>query len=413
LGKLAAGDTLYLRAGTYNQIVSLTQSGTSGSRITIAGYPGETAIIDGYYSIPSGCYDFLVTIIGSHVTFKNIKVQNSYGGGIATGGASTGIQFINVVVDYTGETGLVLAGSYNLADHVTVTRNGRRYGFGCATWGGALCTAGSHNTIQNSIVYDNKGEGLAAYSNSTNSIIQDNISFNNQSVGLYLDSTTGAIVRRNLIYYSSSWNLSSARCLTIGAETGQASNLTIVNNFLMGGFVNLETDSILTELTNVTIAYNTIVNARGELSSGYNMGVYFRPNLKSFTNSVFENNIVLEETPGHVPIYVPSSHPGLTFSYNNWNKTPTASALGMGDVIGDPKLSKKGVNAPGQLSGQYFTILGDSPARDRGKSITTVTDDFFGNDRPLGIYPDIGGHEYGSATDHNMLNSPTNLRVIN
>jgi parallel beta-helix repeat protein len=413
LGKLVAGDTLYLREGTYNQLVSFSKNGTSESRITISGYSGETAIIDGYYSIPSGCYDFLVTIHGSYVTFRDIRVQNSYGSGIATGGATTGVQFINVILDYTGETGLVLGGSHNLADHVTVTRNGQRYGSGCGTWGSALCTVGSDNTIQNSLTYDNRGEGLNAYSSSRNSIIQDNVSYNNRAVGLYLDSSSGATVRRNLVYYSPGWNLSSARCLTIGAETGQASNLTIVNNLLMGGFVNLETDSNLTQLTNVTIAHNTFVNARGDLSSGYNMGVYFRSNLSTFINSVFKNNIVVEEASGRVPIFVPSSHPGLAFSHNNWNKAPLVSAQGTGDVIADPKLAKTGFTGPGQLTGKYFMIPSDSPACDRGQVIGSVSDDFFGKERPVGIYPDIGGYEYRGETESDLMKQPANLRILN
>ena len=107
LAKIAAGDTLFLRGGTYSQSLSFSKSGTFASRITISGYPGEAAVIDGHNSIPSGCYDFLVTINGSYVTFRDIRVQNSFGSGIAAG-ATTGVQFINVVLDYTGETGLVL-----------------------------------------------------------------------------------------------------------------------------------------------------------------------------------------------------------------------------------------------------------------------------------------------------------------
>jgi hypothetical protein len=293
-----------------------------------------------------------------------------------------------------------------------VTRNGQRYGNGCNTWGSALCTTGSNNTIQNSLTYDNRGEGLNAYRSASNSIIQDNISYNNRSVSLYLDSTNGATVRRNLVYYSPGWNLSNARCVTIGAETGQASNLTIVNNFVMGGFVNLETDSNLRQLTNVTIANNTIVNARGDSSSGYNMGVYFRPSLTSFSNSVFSNNIVVEDASGRVPVSVPSSHSGFTFSYNNWSKTPIAAAQGTGDVIGSPKLLKTGLTGPGQLGGEYFEISADSPALDRGRAVSGVTDDFFSNRRPVGTYPDIGGHEFGE-TSASAPPPPTNLRIVN
>lgn len=47
LRKLASGDTLYLRGGTYYEKLVLTKSGTEAAPITIAGYPGETVTIDG------------------------------------------------------------------------------------------------------------------------------------------------------------------------------------------------------------------------------------------------------------------------------------------------------------------------------------------------------------------------------
>lgn len=45
--RLAPGDTLYLRGGTYYERVSLSRSGAEDAPIVIASYPGELAIIDG------------------------------------------------------------------------------------------------------------------------------------------------------------------------------------------------------------------------------------------------------------------------------------------------------------------------------------------------------------------------------
>jgi len=59
LRQLHPGDTLYLRGGTYYECVSLTRSGTEHAPITIAGYPGELAIIDG------GLREFLEDPAGS------------------------------------------------------------------------------------------------------------------------------------------------------------------------------------------------------------------------------------------------------------------------------------------------------------------------------------------------------------
>jgi hypothetical protein len=45
--KVIAGDTVYVRGGTYNQRIAPSKSGTADARITFAAYPGETPIIVG------------------------------------------------------------------------------------------------------------------------------------------------------------------------------------------------------------------------------------------------------------------------------------------------------------------------------------------------------------------------------
>jgi hypothetical protein len=190
----------------------------------------------------------------------------------------------------------------------------------------------------------------------------------------------------------------------------------IVNNFFLGNRLNLVTDSNLSELKDTTIAYNTFastVKTQGYINSGYNMNVYFRSNLNSFTNSVFENNIVYEAKDGGqlIPIRIPSWHTGFTLSHNNWYKEPISPASGTGDVIGNPKLTKIGPTGPGSLTADYFTILKDSPVRNTAKVLAEVTKDFF--QTPRGQNPDMGGYEYAEGDAENLPPTPpTGLRLI-
>ena len=49
----SAGDTIYLRGGTYHQTVYVGKSGTENAPIVVAGYPDEIAIIDGGHTLPT------------------------------------------------------------------------------------------------------------------------------------------------------------------------------------------------------------------------------------------------------------------------------------------------------------------------------------------------------------------------
>lgn len=61
LRRLQPGDTLYLRGGTYYERAALTRSGTAERPITIRGYPGELAILDGgrreFMEDPAACWE--------------------------------------------------------------------------------------------------------------------------------------------------------------------------------------------------------------------------------------------------------------------------------------------------------------------------------------------------------------------
>ncbi|MFO8008578.1 MAG: malectin domain-containing carbohydrate-binding protein, partial [Candidatus Brocadiia bacterium] len=91
---LRAGDTAYLRGGSYmlrtdwQEVISIAHSGEPGAPITLAAYPGETAVLDGDAHhcahdtrVPYAIFDrdrgLLNVFEKSHVTIRNLRVRNS------------------------------------------------------------------------------------------------------------------------------------------------------------------------------------------------------------------------------------------------------------------------------------------------------------------------------------------------
>ena len=92
VNKMAGGDTVQVRAGTYTEAVTLIKSGSVGSPTTLMAYPGEAPTIDGTGKVTQ--YNGIVTIAASqsgagYITLKGFKLFNSGGSGVAVGGTNT------------------------------------------------------------------------------------------------------------------------------------------------------------------------------------------------------------------------------------------------------------------------------------------------------------------------------------
>jgi hypothetical protein len=75
---VAAGDTVWLRGGTYDNGTAALYAnlvGTAGSRITVAGVPGEAVVLQWGPLPMAGSVDAMFKVVGSYTTFKNFKVQ--------------------------------------------------------------------------------------------------------------------------------------------------------------------------------------------------------------------------------------------------------------------------------------------------------------------------------------------------
>ncbi|HID52628.1 MAG TPA: hypothetical protein EYP41_11405, partial [Anaerolineae bacterium] len=75
---LQPGDTVYIRAGTYNEYIKPETSGAPGNPITYRSYPGETAVISG----SNYRYWRLHILDQSYLRFEGLTFQNYVGGAI-------------------------------------------------------------------------------------------------------------------------------------------------------------------------------------------------------------------------------------------------------------------------------------------------------------------------------------------
>src|SRR4030042_5276145 len=186
-----AGDTAYIRGGTYTGIVNISKSGTSGSTINIFGFPGETAIVDGGGNM--GEYSALFTINGNYVHVQDLEIIRGGMGLVLKGsyGIATRIHSHNhisngILVNGTGQGNVVEDSTVH--DTCEYNKNGTG-----GHWGSALSAARSpkNTIIRRNLVYDNWGEGLSAYggasgTSANGSVFEDNIAYDNWSVNLYI-----------------------------------------------------------------------------------------------------------------------------------------------------------------------------------------------------------------------------------
>jgi parallel beta-helix repeat protein len=388
--QLQAGNTLYIRGGTYREVTSWYADGRSDAPITIRSYPGETAVIDGYDTIPEpGNGTWLMAIKADWYIVQGLEVKHSYGNGgiIATG---THVTIRNNYVHHNWQTGITITGDYGLAEgnrvwynsmgneNWSLTRGGWSTGITCARYP-------TNCTIRGNTVWETWGQGISTYE-AYNTTIEDNISYNNQQ-NIYISDTKYTLVQRNLVYCTpnnpiGSYTLQNG--ILVGDEkmNPPSSDNTFINNIVIGCDRNLAAGTAVS--TNNLYANNTFVNSGGNASERANVLIYVK---STCTNCRFVNNLILQETNNPIALGGGVSN-GWTFSNNLWSEMPPTNFRGSNDIIADPKLAKTG----SMYGADWYRLLSGSPAIDMGKLINVITKDFTGYGR-VGTL-DIGAFEF-------------------
>jgi hypothetical protein len=244
---VSAGDTVYVRGGVYNELVSITVSGSaSAGFITFSSYPGELAIVDGQsLKIPGGQWGLLTIKSQSYVVINGLEIRNYKTNktadtpiGVYVFGSGSNVQIVNnhihdivttaptnqhlcssnafgLTVDGTKApasiSGLAILG--NEVDHLKT---------GCSE---SLSVDGNveHFSITNNLVHDNDNIGIDAigfervspdprYDQARDGEIRGNTVYNITSYGnpdygkqyaanaIYVDGGIRIIIEQNLVH---------------------------------------------------------------------------------------------------------------------------------------------------------------------------------------------------------------------
>lgn len=197
-----AGDTVYLRGGTYHESVIFYTDGTQTSPITISGYPGEEAVLDGNdYQVPvkdSG--NALIQVRGDWYVVRDLTFTRSGDQGVTARGVHD--TFVNVYSHHNWGWGILMTGDYDLTqDSLAWSNSMKNENFVLSSsWGGGVTCARypDYCSIRNTRSWENWGEGISTFE-SLHTTIEGNTSYDNQA-NIYISDTRYAMVQGNLSY---------------------------------------------------------------------------------------------------------------------------------------------------------------------------------------------------------------------
>ena len=225
---LNAGDTVYIRTGTYHEQVIPRNSGAAGQFITFAAYPGEAVTLDGAgVDIPE--WNGLVYVIGrEYIRISGLRVINAetnpHNPGILVE-ESRHIVIEDNFVTHSSDSGIA---AWNSVD-VTVARN--EVDNPCtAAWNESISIGGTDQfQVIDNHVHDSIKEGICIKHGSVNGEVFGNHVHHTSGVGIYVDAwdthTHDIRVYQNMVH-----DISGDGIALASESGGLLENISVFNN---------------------------------------------------------------------------------------------------------------------------------------------------------------------------------------
>ena len=372
-----AGDTVYIRSGTYHQQLLTNRSGTSTAPILISGYPADLPnrpVLDGT-GMGLGDWDTMINLSGSYVTVSQMVVSNGGCGIFLTGPHDTAN---TMTVTQMMQNGILAKGDYSVVQSCTVSRaawrnyvtpyNGGGWATGLSAARDPVNGITDYAILRGNTVFNNWGEGLSSYE-AQGTLMEGNTVYDNWATNVYISDSSNVVCQKNMVY-TTPGNITgrAAAGITLADEVStmpRSQHNTVVNNLFLNADISLMGWTLVngSGLNNVLFAHNTIVN--GTVSMGASNTTHL--------NSRVVNNIMPN---------LPAGKTGVTLVGNYI----------MGAGSNSAKLAQTGPAGAGALTSAYFKFLAGSSALNGTYVVPEVTTDYFGSSRNDGR-PDIGAHE--------------------
>jgi hypothetical protein len=392
-----AGETVYVRGGTYHEEVKVNNSGAENRPIIIAAYPNERPVIDGEYTLPENtpvdcnnnvnpprCFVWepLVQIKANYIRFSGFELLRSQGRGIVVSrNANTAIHHIDIdnCLIHDVRHGPI---SIQNASYVTVDR--------CVVYHGTDYVANNqdatnfnrpnsvtavgadHITVRNSTVYANWGVGIGANTDADYFTIENNVIYDNYGMQIYIHRSQHVIVRNNLVYHTNDPEFrrsgDPSSCIVINNEAAFPDSQTVADVQITGNIATgcQRNFTIWTgndnnyRIDDVYLANNTFVEAVA--NSQRNAANVFIGDA-NLHNVRLEKNIIYQSTRMEQAIGGAPNNAQISYNNNLWSRRPPEHMISPTDIIADPQLRNPlATLTPGDVQVAWFCPLPGSPA---------------------------------------------------
>lgn len=442
-----AGDTVYVRSGTYNEAVFMTASGSAAAGyITFENYPGEAPIIDGTGLIPVNGESGLVNITNANFVvvngfdIRNFKTSSATEEpiGIYVSGYGSCIEILNnkvhnIVTTVTSDDGdalgIAVYGTDGSASINNLIISGNQ-GYALTTgYSESMALTGNVQffEVTNNAIHDNDNIGIdvAGFEGTSPTVATDqardgwitgNTVYNITSAknpayggglgadGIYVDGGTRVVIERNLVH-----NVDIGIEMASEHEGRVTSYVTTRDNVIysanlvgmsIGGYAaTVGGTQYCTVANNTLFGDDTTSSGSGELQIQYHA-----------SSNIIENNI-MDATPQGLLLnnFIASSARPATVNANLyfssvgsanaewvWNNVEHNGFTSYVASTGNDKNSLFANPLFVDIGTQNFQVSLKSPAINDGMALGSLTIgnvDFAGNPRVVGGKVDIGAYQ--------------------